>query len=106
MARLLGLTLLWQNEAGSSEPPPEGCVFYTYLHGDPRRRDLHLYLLVLGRFLRRQRVAHNASDVLLFTLDFLVPLEFGDTAPEVMVERQRHCPEDVIRQVLAARRVP
>jgi hypothetical protein len=58
---------------------------------------------LVGAFLRRQRVAHNASDVRLVALDFAVPMEAGSVDPEEMVARQRHCPEAIIRQVMAMR---
>jgi hypothetical protein len=91
-----------EHDAVESTPKTKSVVLYDW-DTDPRQRDLNVLIVTVAAFLRSQRVAHNASDVWLVTLDFAVPIEAGCMDPEEMVANQPHCPEDLIRQVIAVR---
>jgi hypothetical protein len=107
LAALLGVRLVWRTDFDAEEGTfkVKNLVGYDW-DTDPRQRHLNMLLATVRVFLRRERMAHNASDVWLVTLDFAVPMEAGCTDPEEMVADQPHCPEAIIRQVLTTRGSP
>lgn len=104
LARVLGIRLVWRTDHDSPDEAsrPADVQLYDW-DPDPRQRDLNALLVLMGTFFRRERVPHNVSDVWLASLDFAVPFEAGEIDPDEMVALQRHCPEAIIRQVMASR---
>ena len=105
LADLLRIRLVWRTNSDAPDGPPALMSDVAYYEYDDDRRQCHLNMLVViaSVFLDRWRVAHNWSDALLFALDFAVPFEVCAIDADEMVTLQPHCPEDLIRKVMAER---
>jgi hypothetical protein len=64
---------------------------------------LRTYCGLSRGYMRRRCIEHTWTDVWLFALDLAVPPAWHKLGPERLIRRQPHCPEDVIRDVLAGR---
>jgi hypothetical protein len=71
---------------------------------DIRERDWRAHLELARVLLRRERSAHNESDILLTAFDLVVPEEAALTSLSRLVREQQHCPEAILRRIFEARR--
>jgi hypothetical protein len=70
---------------------------------DPRRRGLRIYVGLARAELLRLGRAHDWHDVWQLALALAVPLRSREAGFERLVLAQHHCPERVLRDVLADR---
>ncbi len=82
--------------------PGDDLIAYAW-HADVRERGWRVYQELARVLLRRARLVHNPSDILLTACDLAVPEELVVTRLDRLVREQKHCPETILRRILVAR---
>jgi hypothetical protein len=90
----------WPDQ-GEEHPGPD-IAAYAWRE-DPRERMFGICEEVARVRLRRLRMAYNRSDVRLLAFDLAVPIELAVMGVDRLVQELVHCPEAIVRRVMAAR---
>lgn len=86
-------------QLGTDSRTSASCIFVTW-HSCQRERGIRVLCGLARAYLLREQIPHNFVDVWLMALELAVPHGALRAGVDVVVARNRHCPEHIIRSLV------